>query len=201
MPADSVGQTLDELGIGGRLRDVLTDTGEHDADAVVIRAGRVLVLNRMPVVHDGRSIGSVTTLRDRTQLAEVERELGAFRGTTDLLRAQAHEFANQLHTIAGLIQIGDYEEVVAYVDTLVEKRASLDLTVARRVRDRSVAALLVAKAALAAEKKVTLRVRTNGPVAAQDRFLVRCRHRDRQPDPERHRRSRHRGQTRPLGGR
>ena len=158
LPANSVGQSLDDLGIAGRLRDVLTDTGEHDADEVVIRAGRVLVLNRMPVVHNGRSIGSVTTLRDRTELAKVESELGAFRGTTDLLRAQAHEFGNQLHTISGLIEIGDYDEVVTFVDTLVEKRASLDLTIARRVQDRSVAALLLAKAALAAEKKVTLRI-------------------------------------------
>ena len=55
----------------------------------------------------------MTTLRDRTELAKLESELGAFRGTTDLLRAQAHEFANQLHTISGLIQIGEYDEVVA----------------------------------------------------------------------------------------
>jgi two-component system CitB family sensor kinase len=158
LPVNSVGQSLDDLGIGGRLRDVLTDVSEHDADEVVIRAGRVLVLNRMPVVHNGRLIGSVTTLRDRTELAKVESELGAFRGTTDLLRAQAHEFANQLHTVSGLIEIGEYEEVVSFVETLVEKRASLDLTVARRVQDRSVAALLLAKAALAAEKRVTLRI-------------------------------------------
>ena len=175
LPVNSVGQSLDDLGIGGRLRDVLTDSGEHDPDEVVIRAGRVLVLNRMPVVHNDRSIGSVTTLRDRTELAKAESELGAFRGTTDLLRAQAHEFGNQLHTISGLIEIGDYDEVVTFVDTLVEKRASLDLTIARRVQDRSVAALLLAKAALAAEKKVTLRVsdRTGlSPLKSESSFDV-----------------------------
>ena len=130
---------------------------------MVIRSGRVLVLNRMPVVHGGRTIGSVTTLRDRTQLADLESEIGAFRGTTDLLRAQTHEFANQLHTISGLIQIGDYDEVVGYVDTLTEGRAALDLTVARRVRDRPVAALLVAKSAVAAERQVSLRVSAADP--------------------------------------
>jgi sensor histidine kinase regulating citrate/malate metabolism len=112
----------------------------------------------MPVRRAGQTLGSVTTLRDRTPLAELERELGAFQGTTDLLRAQAHEFANQLHTIAGLIQIGDYEEVVSYVHTLVASRAAVDLTVAQRVRDPSVAALLVAKSAQAAERRVELRV-------------------------------------------
>ena len=175
LPANPVGQSLDELGIVGRLHEVLTDTGTHEADEVVIRAGRVLVLNRMPVVHNGRSIGSVTTLRDRTELAEVESELGAFRGTTDLLRAQAHEFGNQLHTISGLIQIGEYDEVVGFVDTLVEKRASLDLTITRRVQDPAVSALLLAKAALAAEKKVTLRVsdRTGlSPLKSESSFDV-----------------------------
>ena len=158
LPAEPVGQSLDELAIEGRLREVLTGASGTEPDAVVIRRGRVLVLNRMPVIHDGRTIGSVTTLRDRTQLAELEQEIGAFRGTTDLLRAQTHEFANQLHTISGLIQIGDYDEVVSYVDALTEGRAAVDLTVARRVRDSSVAALLVAKSAVAAERKVALRV-------------------------------------------
>jgi sensor histidine kinase regulating citrate/malate metabolism len=163
LPTDPVGSTLDELEIPGRLRDVLTGVDGADGDAVVIRSGRVLVLNRMPVDHDGRRIGSVTTLRDRTQMAELERELGSFRGTTDLLRAQAHEFANQLHTIAGLIQIGDFDEVVDYVQALVASRAAVDLSVAQRIKDPSVAALLIAKAAQAAERRVELRV---GPGSA-----------------------------------
>jgi two-component system, CitB family, sensor kinase len=158
LPTHSVGLTLDELKIEGRLREVLTGQSGAEQDAVVIRSGRVLVLNRMPVRLAGRELGSVTTLRDRTQLAELERELGAFRGTTDLLRAQTHEFANQLHTISGLIQIGEYDEVVQYVNALTEGRAAVDLTVARRVHDRSVAALLVAQSAMAAERKVLLRV-------------------------------------------
>jgi two-component system CitB family sensor kinase len=173
LPHDAVGLSLSDLQVGGRLLDVLTGAAGVEHDAVVIRSGRVLVLNRMPVRHDGRLLGSVTTLRDRTQLAKLESEIGAFRGTTDLLRAQTHEFANQLHTISGLIQIGDYEEVVSYVDALTQGRAAIDLTVSRRVLDRSVAALLVAKSAVAAERKVTLRItdRTHlGPLEPQSSF-------------------------------
>ena len=66
LPADSVGASLDELAIAGRLRDVLTGVDGVEPDAVVIRSGRVLVLNRMPVSRAGRTLGSVTTLRDRT---------------------------------------------------------------------------------------------------------------------------------------
>jgi two-component system, CitB family, sensor kinase len=160
LPEHAVGMSLADLRIEGRLREVLA--GEHAAaearDAVVVRRGRVLVMNRMSVTKDGRSLGSVTTLRDRTELAQLERELGSFRSSTELLRAQAHEFANQLHTISGLIQIGEYDEVVGYVDALNRYRESLDLTVTQRVHDTAVAALLMAKSSVAAERRVELRV-------------------------------------------
>ncbi|MFI9611885.1 ATP-binding protein [Streptomyces sp. NPDC052023] len=161
LPGDCVGRSLAELGVEGRLRDVLA--GERDGtadkrDQVVIRHGRVLVMNRMAVRKEGRPLGSVTTLRDRTELARLERELGSFRSSSELLRAQAHEFANQLHTISGLIQIGEQEEVVRYIRALHRRRQSLDITLSRRVRDTTVAALLMAKCSQAAERKVHLRI-------------------------------------------
>ncbi|WP_189871429.1 sensor histidine kinase [Streptomyces bluensis] len=161
LPEDCVGKSLSDLGIEGRLRDVLVGALDESADprdAVVIRHGRVLVMNRMTVTKDGRPLGSVTTLRDRTELARLEREIGSFRSSSELLRAQAHEFANQLHTISGLIQIGEQDEVVRYIRALNQRRQSLDMTLTRRVRDTAVAALLMAKTSLAAERKVTLRI-------------------------------------------
>lgn len=174
LPADCVGRDLADLGIEGRLRDVLTGArgdGKAAHDEVVVRHGTVLVLNRMTVTKDGRLLGSVTTLRDRTELARLEREIGSFRSTSELLRAQAHEFANQLHTISGLIQIGEQEEVVGYIRALNQRRNSLDLTVGRRVHDTAVAALLMAKASQAAERKVTLHV-------SDDTSLGRLAHED-----------------------
>jgi two-component system CitB family sensor kinase len=176
LPEHAVGMRLDDLPIGPRLRDVLrgvTDDGADGVqrDQVVLRRGRVLVMNRMEVAKDGRPLGSVTTLRDRTELADLEREIGSFRSTTELLRAQAHEFANQLHTISGLIQLGEYDEVVAYVDSVSEHRAQLDLTVARRIRDTAVTALVMAKAAQATERRVELRVSDDtslGRIGARD---------------------------------
>lgn len=163
LPEHSIGMSLADLRIRGRLHDVLAgDAGDaHDPqsrDQVVVRRGRVLVMNRMRVDKDGRHLGTVTTLRDRTALADLERELGSFRSSTQLLRAQGHEFANQLHTISGLIQIGEYDEVVRYVDAVSQRRHSLDLTVNSRVGDPAVAALLMAKASLAAERRVDLRI-------------------------------------------
>lgn len=161
LPEHCVGMSLADLRIEGRLHDVLAGSPGETAerrDEVVIRRGRVLVMNRMTVTKDGRRLGSVTTLRDRTELAQLEREIGSFRSSAELLRAQAHEFANQLHTISGLIQIGKHDEVVRYVRALSRHRQSLDLTLTRRVRDMAVGALLMAKSSLAAERKVVLRI-------------------------------------------
>jgi len=181
LPEHAIGMSLDDLRIKGRLYAVLSgeatgvdsgDGGRREpgavegdeggrpqlADEVVVRRGRVLVMNRMEVEKDGRRLGTVTTLRDRTALADLERQLGSFRSSTQLLRAQGHEFANQLHTISGLIQIGEYDEVVRYVDAVSQRRQSFDLSVNSRVRDPAVGVLLMAKASVAAERRVDLRI-------------------------------------------
>jgi two-component system, CitB family, sensor kinase len=77
---------------------------------------------------------------------------------TDTLRAQAHEFSNRLHTIAGLIEIGESEEAVRFVHRVSSSRSELSADVTAAVRDPSIAALLIAKASQAAELGVDLRI-------------------------------------------
>ena len=100
----------------------------------------------------------MTTLRDRTELLELRRELDLTRHVTDTLRAQAHEFSNRLHTIAGLIELGESEEAVRFVHRVSSSRSEFSEAVTAAVRDPSVAALLIAKASQAAELGVDLRI-------------------------------------------
>lgn len=157
LPGDPVGCTLAEIGVGGRLHEVLLGTVDGK-DAVVVVNGRVLVLNRRAVRARGRSIGSVTTLRDRTDLTALRRQVGEFRSTAELLRAQTHEFANQLHTISGLIQLGEHDEVVGYIEALTRHRDRLDRDLPDRIADPVVSSLIGAKSSVAAERMVQLRV-------------------------------------------
>ncbi|GAA2271083.1 ATP-binding protein [Glycomyces scopariae] len=170
LPDGAVGRTLDDLDLTARLRDVLSGT-VTGSDQVVLQGNRVLVVNRMPVDKDGRALGAVATLRDRTELAQLERDLGSFRSTAEALRAQAHEFDNKLHTISGLIQIGEQDEVVRYIDALNRHRQSLDLSIGEPIRDKAIAALLMAKSAQASERQVRLDVAPGsalGPLAPED---------------------------------
>lgn len=172
LPEDCVGQRLDDLDLDEGVREVLT-TDQPDPDRLVLVGERVVVLNRKPVVARGRVIGSVTTLRDRTELSTLEKELGATRTTTDTLRAQTHEFANQLHTISGLIQLKEYDEVVSFVDGVSLSRTRLYDDVTSRIEDPALAALLIAKASLASERAVTLELDPGSHLGRVDDQLAR----------------------------
>jgi two-component system, CitB family, sensor kinase len=170
LPADSVGQTLEDLRVGGRLCEVLTGQTEGQ-DQIVLVGERVLTLNRAPVASRGRDIGSVTTLRDRTELVSLQRELDVTRTTTDTLRAQAHEFRNQLHTISGLIELEEYHGVVRYVSRLTRSQARLNDKVTSLIEDPAVAALLIAKASQAGERGIQLRISDGTRLGEVDELL------------------------------
>ena len=157
LPHDAVGRSVRSLGLASDLAALLEQEGTG-TDVPVAVGDRVLVLNRMPIRSHDRLIGWVTTLRDRTELLRLQRELDAVSDVTQTLRAQAHEFSNRLHTISGLIEIGEYDEVVGYVDRIGRRDAQLAQDVTARIADPAVAALLVAKTSLADERGVTLRV-------------------------------------------
>jgi two-component system CitB family sensor kinase len=160
IPRDSVGRALSDLDLSPRLRDVLG--GEVDGDdEIVLRAGRVLVLNRKALAVRGRPIGAVTTLRDRSRLDDLTRELTGARSVTDALRAQAHEFANRMHTVAGLLELGAYDEALGFVERASAGSDELAARLTAQIGEPSVAALLLAKSSSAAERGTELRVSTD----------------------------------------
>lgn len=150
-----VGHPVDRVGIDRGVLEVLQSDGDV-ADLVVTTAHRVLALNRRTATSRGRHIGTITTMRDSTELASMQSQLTSHRSVTDTLRAQTHEFANQLHTISGLVQLGSYDEVTALVGTLTRRRAAISESITTRIHDPAVAALLIAKTSLAAEVDVRL---------------------------------------------
>ncbi|CAM5254967.1 sensor histidine kinase [Streptomyces tanashiensis] len=114
----------------------------------------MLIANRMPT-DDG---GAVATLRDRTELERLGRELDSTRGLIDALRAQDHEHANRLHTLLGLLELEMHEEAVEFVTEVVGVHRATAEQVTEKVHDPLLAALLVGKATVAAERGVSLRL-------------------------------------------
>jgi sensor histidine kinase regulating citrate/malate metabolism len=156
--ADPVGRRVDELGLDSHVVDLLVGEGADVRDAQALVGTRVVVFNRGRASSGGRGIGTVTTLRDRTELVSLQSQLSSNLSITDTLRAQTHEFDNRLHTISGLVQLGEYDEVATLVGTLTRHRAEVGEYVAERIADPAVAALVIAKHAVAEERGVTLEV-------------------------------------------
>ncbi|GLZ79896.1 ATPase [Actinorhabdospora filicis] len=167
IPDARTGVSVHQQELDPHVRDVLTGR-VVGADRVVLAGDKVVVMNRQPVLVRGRRVGSVTTLRDRTELTALRRELDRSRHTTDTLRAQAHEFANRLHTIAGLVELGEHDEVVRYITRVSEVREEFNREVTRRVNDPSVAALLIAKGSVALEQGASLRLAEDTDLPALD---------------------------------
>ncbi len=148
---EAVGRTPDEALGAGRTTDVLAGrvTG---TDLLTVRGHRVLVANRMPT-DDG---GAVATLRDRTELEQLGRELDSTRGLIDALRAQDHEHANRMHTLLGLLELEMYDDAVEFVGEVVGDHRATAEQVTEKIQDPLLAALLVGKATVAAERGVAL---------------------------------------------
>ncbi|MFJ7769334.1 ATP-binding protein [Streptomyces sp. NPDC097107] len=148
---EAVGCSPDEALGAGRTADVLAGrvTG---TDLLTVRGQRVLVANRMPT-DDG---GAVATLRDRTELEQLGRELDSTRGLIDALRAQDHEHANRMHTLLGLLELEMYDDAVEFVGEVVGDHRVTAEQITERIHDPLLAALLVGKATVAAERGVVL---------------------------------------------
>lgn len=153
----ALGDRLEDVLPPGRLRDVLTGT-IAGKDQVILTDDFCLTVNRMPVMLAGKPNGAVITLRDRTELAGLLRELDTVQGLTDALRAQQHEFSNRMHTVAGLLELGEHEEAVRYLTDLTGAEAAMAESLRERIASPLVVGLLLAKSTIAAERGIDLEV-------------------------------------------
>jgi len=162
---DCVGRRVDQVIPAGPLRDVLTGA-RPAADEVAVAGDRVLVVNRTPVSVRGNAVGAVATLRDRTELEGALRALHTERSLAHALRTQAHEFYNKLHTVSGLIELGRIEEAVGLISRTALVHQELVDRIRERIGDPTLAALLLAKASVASERGVELRLAGDARLSA-----------------------------------
>lgn len=152
----AAGTAIADVDLPARLRAVLAERRSVD-NLITVAGDRVLVVGNRLVRRDGIDLGSVLSLRDRTDLELLGRELESVRGMSDALRAQRHEFSNRLHTLSGLLQTGHHREAVEYLQALSTGSTVSGLgAAAEAVRDPYLVAFLSAKKSSAAEKGVDL---------------------------------------------
>lgn len=156
---DATGQDWASAAVPAQLKQ-LTQPAARDAEAVeIVAGGRVLVASARKAWHRKEDLGWVVMLRDRTELQQLTRQLDAVGTMSTALRAQRHEFANQLHTIAGFISIGQYDSAKDYL-ARISATGPLKFPVeqAELLQDPYMQAFIGAKGVEASERGVALRV-------------------------------------------
>lgn len=156
---------LDRLDLPPAVAEVLGRSGAV-VDEIAITPTHVLVIDRDVVVTRGRGrdrgaagrIGSVTTLRDHTQLQELTGELETMTTLSDALRSQAHEFANRLHTIIALIELGRTDQAVELASSELALSQALADRLLSAVEEPVLLALLLGKAAQASERGIAFEI-------------------------------------------
>lgn len=117
--------------------------------------GRAIVVTQVQAISEaGTVLGTVATLRDRTDLARLSGELDNLKQFTASLRARAHEADNRLHTVAMLVELGQTSEALAFADYISAQSQALTDAVTDHVDDPTVAALLLGEAAKADERGI-----------------------------------------------
>lgn len=149
-----------DLELPGTIADLIEGRARV-ADETHVAGRRLLVVNQEPATPAGGGrapVGTLTTLRDRTDVQRLAGELESVRTLTDALQSQSHEYTNRLHTVVSLLELGRQDEAIALIAQQVERSQSLADDVLGAANQPAVAALLLGKVAQAGERGVELAV-------------------------------------------
>ena len=158
---------LDDTAIGTNVRNYffkepfleIIDNGVTiQSREIRVSAGNT-ILFQFHVVRDPdleQTIGIIASMQDLTIAKQRAEELTGMRMLMGEIRAQNHEFMNKLHTISGLIQLEEYKEAIDFIEQASRSSQKLVGIIGSKIKEPSVAGLLLSKCNKASEKKVKL---------------------------------------------
>lgn len=120
--------------------------------------GVSIISNRVPLLVNGQAIGAIATFRDKTEVNQLAEQLTGVKMYADTLRAQSHEFMNQLHVLLGMIQMEEYSQVKSFIAKLVNHQAYEVGNVTQHIKDPVFAGFIIGKISYAREAHVDLTV-------------------------------------------
>ncbi len=155
--SDPNGMKISDFLPGTRLEDVLISQ-EAELDQEQLINGVSIITNRVPLIVNGHVVGAIATFRDKTEVNQLAEQLTGVQMYADTLRAQSHEFKNQLQVLLGLIKMEDYEEVTHFISKLVDHQADEIGSVTKYIKDPIFAGFIIGKMSYARESHVSIEI-------------------------------------------
>lgn len=118
----------------------------------------LIMTNRVPMMSRGKIVGAVASFREKNEMTRLAEELTGVRQIVDALRANSHEFLNKLHVILGLLHMGDLDEAKQFITTITCDQQRVLSVVTSKIKDPSVAGLLLGKFSRAGELGIDFQI-------------------------------------------
>lgn len=155
MNTESIGFFLEEIiGLPGLLTTMLSGDIRENWELVIHNT--LVLANVLPIRIEGKMVGAVLTFRDKTEVKKMAEELTGVKTFIEALRAQNHESQNKLHTIAGLLQLGNDQQALDYIFAVTEEQQEIIGFISKNIQNASVAGLLLGKYSRAKELHLNL---------------------------------------------
>lgn len=136
-----------------------------------IRTGdRTLLVDSLPVWNDSRYVGSLIVINDKTESIKMAAQLTGVDQIIGALRASTHETKNRMHVILGLLQIGELDEAIEFIQSAAGYDEEAD-RIRELIKNNTLAALLIGKRNRARELGIDLKVRKDSRLGEKSRFL------------------------------
>jgi two-component system sensor histidine kinase DctS len=137
-----------------------------------LQLGNISIMsNRVPIVVNARTVGALAIFQDRTEVKKMAEELTGVKAYVSALRVQNHEHMNKLHTIAGLIQLGNKEKALDYVFHVTEEQEELMSFLMKRIKDDNVSGLLLSKVSRGRELGIEVNIDRNSTLNQLPAYL------------------------------
>lgn len=117
-----------------------------------------LIVSTAPIFVENKFYGAVATIQDQTERKGLIRELSGTNQYVDSLRAQSHNFTNQLHVISGLIELEKYDDMKHFFKILSVAQHEQNGFITKKFKSPAIAGFLLEKVQEGKEQEITLTI-------------------------------------------
>ena len=129
---------------------------EQRQDAMVNFNGLSVIANREAIRSGDELLGAIISFRSKDEIATLNAQLTQIKQYVERLRTLRHEHLNWMSTINGLLQMKEYDKVLAMVQGESQAQQQLIDSLRGAFADRQVAGLLFGKVPRARELGLTM---------------------------------------------
>ncbi len=130
---------------------IMTIRLNESMQAVIYRILALFIIVTVGAITVELIISFVLSKKIKKEFLDFTEDFEGTKILVDSMRANNHDFTNKLHVILGLIQIGEYDKAVSYIQNITIIQRETISTVMNAIDNPSFAALIVGKIARASE--------------------------------------------------